>query len=358
MSASQTPAPQPAVPQTPALTASVMSPMSQQQEDSIIHTRITNDEKALRKVTRKFYHYTSVAFNSGVLVAPESSTSVDDARDAFLLDLASFNMSLKKSLMVCEAEARQIEEYQRERGRIESEHASLTDQIEGLKVSLEQAHLQRRRKIEYDVIAEKINAFPSREELEQSITAIENDILAIQAEHENQNNVFQAQQTAMEIVISSIKDLRRLGKEDIDVTEVSHAGSPAPDSQTGDDDVDMEPRARAETGEIPDDKVEEQETKSIVRGASLSKILNPTAKAFIPQLSSPSTPLLHSSAGTPLPLSESQPTTELEEGEDDDIEMGELAEEPVEKTRKAREEELEEGEASDLSSELSEPPDD
>ena len=49
----------------------------------------------------------------------------------------------------------------------------------------------------------------------------------------------------------------------------------------------------------------------------------------------------------------------MEEGEEEDIEMGELAEEPKERApKKVRDEELEEGEASDLSSELSEPPDD
>lgn len=84
--------------------------------DNIIHTRITNDEKALRRVTKKFHNYTSVAYNP---VVPSSViASLDDARDAFLVELASFHLSLKKSLMVCEAEARQVEEYQRERERI------------------------------------------------------------------------------------------------------------------------------------------------------------------------------------------------------------------------------------------------
>jgi len=45
---------------------------------------------------------------------------------------------------------------------------------------------------------------------------------------------------------------------------------------------------------------------------------------------------------------------------DDDIEMGELAEErePLRGKKKLRREDLEEGEASDESSELSDPPDD
>jgi THO complex subunit 7 len=66
-------------------------------------------------VAKKFYSYTSVAYNAD---APVDSTSIDDARETFLVELASFHLSMKKSLMVCEAEARQIEEYQRERERI------------------------------------------------------------------------------------------------------------------------------------------------------------------------------------------------------------------------------------------------
>ena len=84
----------------------------------IIHTRLTNDEKALRRVTKKFHNYTSVAYTPLVPPAPSLSTSVDDAREAFLVELASFHLSLRKSLMVCEAEARQVEEYQRESERI------------------------------------------------------------------------------------------------------------------------------------------------------------------------------------------------------------------------------------------------
>ena len=86
--------------------------------DAIIHTRITNDEKALRRVTKKFHAYTSVAYTSALPPSPSTSSSVDDAREAFLVELASFHLSLKKSLMVCEAEARQVEEYQKEKERI------------------------------------------------------------------------------------------------------------------------------------------------------------------------------------------------------------------------------------------------
>ncbi|KAG5221569.1 tho complex [Salix suchowensis] len=76
----------------------------------------------------------------------------------------------EEELMICEGEVRQVEEYQRERLRIEDEHGTLKGQIEQLKTSLEHAQLQRRRKLEYDAIAEKVNMLPSREELEQSVS--------------------------------------------------------------------------------------------------------------------------------------------------------------------------------------------
>ena len=41
------------------------------------------------------------------------------------------------------------------------------EQIGILKTTLEEAQLTRRRKMEYDRIAEQINALPSRSELEQ-----------------------------------------------------------------------------------------------------------------------------------------------------------------------------------------------
>lgn len=84
--------------------------------DAIIHTRITNDERALRRVVKKFHNYASLAHTP--LLPHAHSGSVDDAREAFLVELASFELALKKSLMVCDAESRQVEEYQRERRRI------------------------------------------------------------------------------------------------------------------------------------------------------------------------------------------------------------------------------------------------
>jgi hypothetical protein len=87
--------------------------------DAIIHSRITNDERALRRVVKKFSNYAAVAYSQ--VDSPgsdQSGSAVEDAREAFLLELSSFSLQLKKAVMVCEAEARQVEEYYREKQRI------------------------------------------------------------------------------------------------------------------------------------------------------------------------------------------------------------------------------------------------
>jgi Zn-finger nucleic acid-binding protein len=51
----------------------------------------------------------------------------------------------------------------------DDEYGTLRGQIEQLKTSLEHAQMLRRRKIEYDAVADRVSAFPSREELEKCV---------------------------------------------------------------------------------------------------------------------------------------------------------------------------------------------
>ncbi|KAG1833418.1 Tho complex subunit 7-domain-containing protein [Suillus variegatus] len=314
--------------------------------DAIIHTRITNDERPLRRVVKKFHNYASLVHH--LLVPPSSSGTVEDAREAFLIELSSFELALKKSMMVCEAERRQVEEYQREREKIEKEHDALRSQIEELKVALEHAHMERKRKVEYDTIAEKINTLPSREELEQAILSLENDMAAINAEHETQDRIIRGQKTALDSIVMDLSSLRLMGKDKESATSGlgTPAATPAPDGTEADDNL---PNMRdssqivdegldedeKETGEVAEEKEDGEDDQSI--GTSLSSKLNPAVNEFAP------------SSHTPSSLRPPE--------EDDDIEMGEVAEDPKVKAKKAREE-LEEGEASDASSALSDPPDD
>lgn len=286
-----------------------------------------NDERPLKRVVKKFHHYTSLSHAPVVpaLVSSESTaeTSLEDAREAFLVELATFQLSLKKSAMICEAEARQVEEYQRERRRIDNEHGILRGQIEQLKSALEEAQMVRRRKIEYDLVAEKVNTLPSREELEQSIQALENDMAAIRAEQEHQSRTLNDQKSSLDAIIKQLDYLRFMGKDNDTASAIpSPSATPAP----GQDSVDA-PEEFAETAPTP---MEVTQTDGREEGEE-DNAPSETAPAIATE------------------------ATEVE----DDIEMGEVEENPKNgKQKKKLREDLEEGEASDTSSALSDPPDD
>lgn len=175
----------------------------------------------------------------------------------------------------------------------------------------------------------------TRTHLDRSIDSLENDIAAILSEHETQTRLVQTQRTALDTIINDISSLRLLGKD----PDLLQADTPGEDPQ-----------------DLPDDEKFSEEP-----------VLNPTAKPFTPSRFSASTTItsvaqrqLQSktvSSGISSPLASSPILAPAKD--DDDIEMGELAEEPGEvksPKRKARED-LEEGEASDGSSSLSAVPD-
>ena len=188
-------------------------------------------------------------------------------------------------------------------------------------------------------------------------------MLAIRTEHETQDRTLIAQKTRLDILGSDLSELRLMGKPevtDISEPEAPPHVTPAPDlqiqvSQSGDVEMD-DVRDRAESGELKEREVETDE-----EDIPLAKTLNPGARPFVPHTRSGgslSSLPPQSKATTPAPVEESSSKEEGEE--DEDVEMGELSEDghgKGEPKMKARED-LEEGEASDLSSELSEPPED
>jgi len=287
-----------------------------EEEDAIIHARITHDERPLRRVLKRFHGFASVACAPGQ--SSTDSAKVEDAREAFLIELATYQLALKKSSMVCEAETRQVDEYRRERQRIEQEHEVLKTQIEELKVALEHAQMLRRRKIEYDQVTEKVNTLPPRDELQREINALMNDMAAIRSEHETQDRTMLSQKAALDGIVAELSSLRFLGK-DKDTT--SAPNSPTPDAALALSDPVTEstlPEAPSTSSDLKDTMEKAEVTKILEEGGAEEGLL------------------------------------------EEDIEMGEVEEEPSRShaKKKARQEELEEGEASDQSSELSEPPDD
>src|SRR6266404_647412 len=197
---------------------------------------------------------------------------------------------------------------------------------------------------------------------------------AIRADQEAQSRHLQSQRASLVSIISDLSSLRLMTKD----TEVdpSHPGTPDLDAATSEMEVHRsQPASTAvneeslkedgEEGEAEEGETEEGEKRRGVGQSSddipLSTILNHRSRVFVPSRDSAQPSRLtrsHSNITASVPPS--TPPHRSQPKSDDDIEMGELAEEPEPSRakRRPRREDLEEGEASDESSELSDPPDD
>lgn len=149
-----------------------------------------------------------------------------------------------------------------------------------------------------------------------AIKALENDMAAIRSEHETQDRIMLGQKAALDGIIAELNALRFMGKE----PEIP-ASVPPSNHETPILDVPELPATDDSAASVVPDEVVEEE-KGVRESAT-----------------------------------DTAPSEGMIE-EEDDIEMGEVEEDPKEKSKKKSREELEEGEATDASSELSEPPDD
>ncbi|KAI5116348.1 hypothetical protein M0805_002253 [Coniferiporia weirii] len=376
--------------------------LSVDEEDALIYARITNDERPLRRLTKRFHTYASVAYPPIVEPPPFTTSSVEEAREAFLIELSGFQLLLRKSRMVCDAERRQVDVYTKEKHRIANEHTVLKNEIEELKSTLEHAQVERRRKIEYDQVSEKINLIPSREELELSIAELENDMQVIRDEHDAQNRSILARKDALDLIVANLTQLRILGKDILKIDASgsrapSEPSSPAPMASGSAMDVDGGDSTTATEGEGGKDGEKLPKgsaTRKVFAGSSASRQPTPLRKSATnvlplrqstsllggavetPAVSRDATPSLTpvgEPEGSPLSPPRLSPSGEernkREDGEEDeegeegeeteDIEMGEVSEKERNggRGRKLADEDREEGEASDESSVLSDPPD-
>ncbi|CAE6505675.1 unnamed protein product [Rhizoctonia solani] len=298
--------------------------LAQEQEDATLHARVhnVNNDKAINKLMKRLQAYLARNFayisyqnnpdpSLATLVTLEE---VENTRDEFLVELASFRLSMRKNTLVIDAEGRQAQQYKDEIESIAREHEATKLDIENLRLTLEQEQTFRKRKQEYDLVAEKINDYPSRTELTADIAALEDELSTIRAAREDHNENLAARRAVLDTLVQQIHSLRQMGKPQ-DGTDP--ASGSAEFSHTG-------------------------------------HSLNPAARPFVPG---------HSLAGTPTPAPGTPlapvPAATKHEG-DDDIEMGEVAEEAeageVEdgdkwtknKSKSRRpDDEMEEGEASD-----------
>jgi len=232
-------------------------------------------------------------------------------------------------------------------------------EIEQLKVTLEESQELRRRKIAYDEIADKINELPSRAEQESQIATLLAEVAAIKEEQEAERRIREERQGGLAELNRVLDQLRIVGKGAEAVVQDSDALVP----EVGNEDVDM-PATQATIiidGEMEEGEEREGEGTSTTLSTSQARYnLSPYAAEFQPRRSAStllrsrlrgehttSTPGPESPAtGSPAPISKAEEDIEMEEGQT----SAEVK--PTTASAPHRHDELEEGETHSSSSPL------
>ncbi|KIM25913.1 hypothetical protein M408DRAFT_330909 [Serendipita vermifera MAFF 305830] len=316
-------------------------PLTPEEEENLVNTRLAmEDRQQVRRVTKRWQMHV----NSDI-PHPESS-------EHFLLELESFRLAYRKNDIIVRAEERQVIEYQESKTRLEQEVIQVLDEIEKLKLTLEESQEHRRRKIAYDEIADKINELPSRAEQENQINALLAEVAAIKEEKAADDRVKEERKQGLAELNRVFDLLRIVGKGAGAVVQDSDAL--VHEVTAVDGDVDMASTQPIE-GEM--EEGEEREVDSqVIQESRTTSTLNPLATEFHPQGSGSAALLMRNrvlrgdySASTPGAGSPIVGSPAPASG-DADVEMGEIQSQPKDSLPiRPPSEELEEGEASDNS---------
>lgn len=189
----------------------------------------------------------------------------------------------------------------------------------------------------------------------RSTESLQSDMVMIRGEQETHDTLIRDQQTALDEIISRIAVARSMGKEEgTSSAMASPESTPVPDGAVEpvekiDDATAMDTTVENVESPLIPSTAEPSTSPPISRAITPASALNPTARIFEPSVTKFASPLRQVTSAAPAaaaPLSE-------------DIEMGELEEEPrVRKGKNKVREDREEGEASDDGSEVSDPPSD
>jgi len=128
-------------------------PLTAEEEDQFMVARIAQEDQAtFKRLAKKYQQY----LTEDIVPVPLES------RPIYLSELSALRASLEKARIVCEAEKIQAREYLNLREELLAQQGTVKEQLESLREILEMEQEIRAQKVEYDEIAIKVNALPTR----------------------------------------------------------------------------------------------------------------------------------------------------------------------------------------------------
>lgn len=180
------------------------------QEDDIIikhrlltRTTTTRGEPPLKKLQKKFTALALEVDKDG-----DNYSDCERLAKTFLLELTTFEIPLLKSKAVIDANIREKENFNELKNEINEQILQVQAEIEDLKKQLEESKIERQHKEECEAIRKLIAMQPPRAETQNTITELEKEIAALEAENTAGSRLLELRKKQFALLLHVVDELQ------------------------------------------------------------------------------------------------------------------------------------------------------
>ncbi|EPQ29488.1 uncharacterized protein PFL1_06861 [Pseudozyma flocculosa PF-1] len=309
--------------------SSTLQPISQDTQEQVLKNRMAIDDRALRRLIKKF---------SSILSSSDAEAlSLNTA--SFRAEVTSYQTSLRRLLSISSSTCpRETSGYAEELDEILAAQRRARDEIDELKATLASAKLERKQKLDYDNVAASIQHLPPRHQLGASLETLGATLDGIREESANVDAVAGEARGRMANVVglleSLVKDVGdevgRNERREVQREEVDGEADADADAEEAEGEPEAEAEAesrRRRTGGEGEGEVEQvdMDTTDVVASSSAlprsgsTTALNAAAAPFQPGPSSSTTTGTATAAALPSKRRSKREPASDEEGQLDDL---------------------------------------
>ncbi|EFJ34721.1 hypothetical protein SELMODRAFT_438744 [Selaginella moellendorffii] len=179
------------------------------EDDAIIRQRLltrtttTRGEPPLKKLLKKF-----VAFVAEVDKSSDNVVECEKLYKSLLQELSTFELPLLKTRAVIDANKREQQSFKDLQQQLDQQTIQTRNDIEDLKIQLEQSKIERQHKEECEAIRRLIAAQPPRSETQNVITELEKEIATLEAENMTATRTLELRKKQFALLLHAVDSLQ------------------------------------------------------------------------------------------------------------------------------------------------------
>lgn len=242
-----------------------LQPLKPDEQEAVISARLAVPDRPLRGLMARLQ----------AIAKSDGSEEAASAIASFTLELEAYVLNLSRIEAVAQqTTVEEVRKYDEKIQAITAENQATIESIESLKKELVNVQQDRKNKLEYDSIASEIMKYGTREELQNSLSSLQEQIDTLHSESTKYTEIMSTSESRFEGIASQLEALRAEVGHEVGERERRAV------ERGGESDEEEEANANQKHGEPNDGGIALDEEEGAVTGRKSS--LNPSAPSFKP----------------------------------------------------------------------------